>query len=74
MTRVSSRGQVVIPIEMRKDLKEGDQLMVIRNGDEIIFKKPGKIVSETALLSEKALTQNWLSAEDEEAFAYLQNK
>jgi AbrB family looped-hinge helix DNA binding protein len=74
ITRLSSRGQVVIPLEMRKDLKEGDRLLIIRKGDEIILKKPKKIISETALLSEKAFAENWLSPEDEEAFAYLQNE
>lgn len=72
ITRLSSRGQVVIPLEMRGDLKEGDKLIIIRKGDEIILKKPKKIISETAILSEKAFTENWLSPEDEKAFAYLQ--
>ncbi len=74
ITRLSSRGQVVIPIEMRGDLKEGDKLIIIRKGDEIILKKPNKIICETALLSEKALARNWLSPEDEKAFAYLQDE
>ena len=39
ITRMSSKGQVVIPLELRKDLKEGDRLVVIRNGDQIILKK-----------------------------------
>ncbi len=68
-TKMSSRGQVVIPLEMRKDIKEGDRLIVIRTNDEIILKKN---ISETALLSEKSLSEAWLSQEDEEAFAYLQ--
>lgn len=74
ITRISSRGQVVIPISMRKDLKEGDKLIIIRKGDEIILKKPQKIISETALLAEKSLAENWLSPEDEKAFAYLQDE
>ena len=36
---------------------------------EIIIKKN---ISETAILSEKSLSEAWLSKEDEEAFAYLQ--
>jgi len=68
-TKMSSRGQVVIPLEMRKDIKEGDKLIVIRKNDEIILKKN---IPETAILSEKSLAQAWLSKEDEEAFAYLQ--
>ncbi|HRZ85189.1 MAG TPA: AbrB/MazE/SpoVT family DNA-binding domain-containing protein [Candidatus Paceibacterota bacterium] len=39
ITRVSSKGQVVIPQDMRKDLKEGDKLIVIRNNEQIILKK-----------------------------------
>ena len=68
-TKMSSRGQVVIPLDMRKDIKEGDKLIVIRKDDEIILKKS---IPETALLSEKSLSRAWLSKEDEEAFAYLQ--
>lgn len=39
MTTVSSKGQVVIPVEMRGDLREGDKLIVIQNNDQIILKK-----------------------------------
>ncbi len=39
ITRISSKGQVVIPLEMRKDLKEGDELVIIKNEDQIILKK-----------------------------------
>ena len=70
-TRMSSRGQIVIPLEMRKDINEGDKLIVIRKDDEIILKKS---ISETAILSEKSLSKAWLSKEDEKAFAYLQEK
>ncbi len=70
-TKMSSRGQIVIPLEMRKDIREGDKLIVIRKNDEIILKKS---VPEAALLSEKSLAKAWLSKEDEEAFAYLQNE
>ena len=38
-TKMSSRGQVVIPLDMRRDIKEGDKLIVIRKKDEIILKK-----------------------------------
>ena len=44
MTRLSSKGQVVIPSSMRKDLREGDRLLVIRKNDEIILKKPKNAV------------------------------
>ena len=39
ITRVSSKGQIVIPTDMRENLKEGDKLVVIKNNDQIILKK-----------------------------------
>ncbi len=71
VTKMSSRGQVVIPLDIRKGINEGDKLIVIRKGDEIILKKE---IPEAALLSEKSLSEAWLSKEDEEAFSYLQKK
>ncbi len=46
ITKISSKGQVVIPQEMRDDLKEGDKLVVMKNNDQIILKKVDKF-SET---------------------------
>ncbi len=70
-TKMSSRGQVVIPLDLRKGINEGDKLIVIREGDEIILKKS---IPETALWSEKSLAKAWLSKEDEKAFEYLQKR
>lgn len=68
MTRLSSRGQVVIPIEMRKDMKEGDRLIIIKKGNEIILKKS---IPETALWSEKSLAKTWLNKEEDEIWKDL---
>lgn len=38
-TKISSRGQVVIPKELRKDLAEGTPFAVNRKDDAIILKK-----------------------------------
>ena len=43
ITRVSSKGQIVIPLGMRKNLKEGDKLIVLKVGDQIILKKTDKL-------------------------------
>ncbi len=48
MTKMSSKGQVVIPQELRKDIKEGDKLLVIRNADQIIIKKASKMDKQFA--------------------------
>ena len=42
ITKLSSKGQVVIPQELRKGLKEGDTFIVIRNKEQIILKKANK--------------------------------
>lgn len=41
ITKVTSKGQVVIPQEIRKelDLDEGSQLVVSRSGDLVLMKK-----------------------------------
>jgi AbrB family looped-hinge helix DNA binding protein len=42
ITKMSSKGQVVIPQELREGMSEGDKLVVIRNGDQIILKRADK--------------------------------
>jgi len=39
ITKISSKGQIVIPQDMREGLSEGDKLIVIKNGQQIILKK-----------------------------------
>ncbi len=39
LTRMSSKGQIVIPAEMREDMFEGEQLLMIKNDAQIILKK-----------------------------------
>jgi AbrB family looped-hinge helix DNA binding protein len=60
--RVSSKGQIVIPSHMRKDLREGDQLLIIREGERFVLKPLDKL--------EPALREDILFAEQtERAFA-----
>ncbi len=61
-TKMSSRGQVVIPLDMRKDIKEGDKLIIIRKDNEIILKKS---IPESALWSEKSLAKTWINKEED---------
>jgi AbrB family looped-hinge helix DNA binding protein len=42
ITKMSSKGQIVIPQEMRAAFKEGDKIVIIQNGDHIIMKKADK--------------------------------
>lgn len=39
ITTISSKGQIVIPIDLRKGMNAGDKMVIIRNGDQLILKK-----------------------------------
>jgi AbrB family looped-hinge helix DNA binding protein len=39
LTRMSSKGQIVIPSELRGDLKEGEQLLIIKDEGRIMLRK-----------------------------------
>ena len=39
ITKLSSKGQVVIPSKMRADFGEGEKLVIIKNGEQLILKK-----------------------------------
>ena len=39
ITKMSSKGQIVIPLEMRKGISEGEKLLVIRKDNTLIIKK-----------------------------------
>ncbi|MBS3070784.1 AbrB/MazE/SpoVT family DNA-binding domain-containing protein [Candidatus Pacearchaeota archaeon] len=38
-TKISSKGQIVIPSSMRKDLRKGEELIIIKDDERFIIKK-----------------------------------
>ena len=38
ITKMSSKGQIVIPREMRKEFHEGEKFVIIKSGKQIILK------------------------------------
>lgn len=38
LTKMSSKGQIVIPSEMREGFKEGEKFVVIKSGKQLILK------------------------------------
>jgi len=68
--RISTKRQITIP-KTFSAFKQGDKALIMGEGDRIII-KPLRDISETALLSESSLGECWNSAEDGDAFAYLQ--
>ena len=65
ITKMSSKGQVVIPQELREDFNEGDKLVVIRNNDQIILKKADKFDKqiEEDILVAKRVEEAWKEIE-----------
>ena len=43
ITKMSSKGQVVIPTEMRTDINEGDKILIIQNDGQLVMKKASKL-------------------------------
>lgn len=43
LTRISSKGQIVIPKDMRSNFKEGEELLIIKDEDRIVLKKTSKM-------------------------------
>ena len=68
VTKMSSRGQIVIPLDMRQGISEGEKLIIIKRGDELILRKS---LPESALLSEKSLAKTWLNKKEYEAWKDL---
>ena len=46
ITRLSSKGQIIIPSEMRKDLKERDEFLILKDGHRIILNSVKKLTEE----------------------------
>jgi AbrB family looped-hinge helix DNA binding protein len=65
ITKMSSKGQVVIPASMRADLSEGDKLILIRNNDQFIMKKASKLKKnfEEDLIFARRTEKAWKSYE-----------
>ena len=48
IAKITSRGQITIPIDIRKKLglKEGDKVIFVEDGDKIVFANATKIAFE----------------------------
>jgi AbrB family looped-hinge helix DNA binding protein len=43
ITKMSSKGQIVIPAEMREGIDEGEKILLIKNDNQIILKKASSL-------------------------------
>ncbi len=61
LTKMSSKGQIVVPIEMRTGFKEGDKIIMIKNNDQLIMKNVKKFEKnvEDDLIFAKRTEEAW---------------
>ncbi len=78
--KVSEKGQIAIPREMRKKagINEGDDLIIVQRGDKLLLETTNKIqerlqseFSDLVKLSEKSLMKLWDNKADEVWNKYL---
>ncbi len=43
LTRMSSKGQIVIPNEMRREIPAGEKMLIIKNKKQFILKKASEL-------------------------------
>jgi AbrB family looped-hinge helix DNA binding protein len=74
---ITSKGQISIPAGIRDSgFKEGSKVAVLAYKDRIEIRpiKQLKKAIETVLASENALSKDWNSKEEDEAWQYLQKE
>ena len=63
ITKLSSKGQIVIPSHLRKDFKIGEELLILKKDNQVILQRMKNIDKKFkeelkfALRTEKALTK-----------------
>jgi AbrB family looped-hinge helix DNA binding protein len=46
ITKISSKGQIVIPMDLRRGISVGEEFLIIRDHDRIIMKKINELTKE----------------------------
>ena len=78
--RVSEKGQIAIPIEIRKKLKimQGDELIIIESNDKLLIEKSKRLTQKVQddfkdilHYSEQSLKEVWDNSEDNIWSQYL---
>ncbi len=61
VAKVSSKGQIVIPSSLRKDIHKGDQFLIIKEGQRIILKNMNSLEDDLKddLLFAENVEKSW---------------
>lgn len=65
ITKISSKGQIVIPSNMRKDIAVGEEFLIIKEGDKLLMKKITELTKQLKeeLLFAKRVEKAWKTYE-----------
>ena len=65
ITKISSKGQIVIPSNMRKDIAVGEEFLIIKDGDKLLMKKITELTKQLKeeLLFAKRVEKAWKTYE-----------
>ena len=65
ITKISSKGQIVIPSHMRKDIAVGEEFLIIKEGDKLVMKKISELTKQLKeeLLFAKRVEKAWKAYE-----------
>jgi len=65
ITKISSKGQIVIPSNMRKDITVGEEFLIIKEGDKLLMKKVTELTKQLKeeLLFAKRVEKAWKTYE-----------
>ncbi len=81
--RVSEKGQIAIPIEIRErlDILQGDELVIVQNDQKLLIEKAPKIskkikddFKDILKYSEQSLKDVWDNPDDEIWNSYLKHR
>jgi AbrB family looped-hinge helix DNA binding protein len=61
IAKISTKGQIVIPSQLRDDIESGDEFLIVKDEDRIILKKVKKMVEEFKddLKFAKVVAESW---------------
>jgi AbrB family looped-hinge helix DNA binding protein len=61
IAKVSTKGQIVIPRNMRKDIKHGDEFLVVREGGRLLLKSMSTLTADLKedLIFAERVEQAW---------------
>jgi len=59
IAKVSTKGQIVIPSSMRRDIQAGDEFLIVRDEDRMILKNIKDVIIKDDLVFAERIEKAW---------------